>query len=131
MIISKAAVILNKNRILLAKRKSGGTLGDKWEFPGGKTKQGESPENGLKREILEELGITVEILDYIGTIKFKNNNQDYKLLAFFCKYIKGRISLFEHEKVAWYTIDKINSLELADSDKSILPVINAYLKKIL
>ena len=131
MIISTAAVILNKNKILLAKRKPGGTLGDKWEFPGGKTKPQENPEDGLKREISEELGITVVIKEYIGEINFFNKNKEYKLLAYHCLYTGDKISILEHAEVSWMTVDKISSLDLADSDKSILPIVTNYLKKIL
>ncbi len=131
MIISTAAVILDKNKILLAKRKPGGTLGDKWEFPGGKTKPQETPENGLKREISEELDIAIIIKDYIGKIIFFNKNKEYKLLAYLCQYTGDKISILEHAEVSWMAVDEISSLDLADSDKSILPIVTNYLKSVL
>jgi 8-oxo-dGTP diphosphatase len=129
MIISTAAVIFNKNGILLGKRKPGGTLGNKWEFPGGKTKKGETPENGLKRELKEELGISVIPKELISTAYFKNKNNDYKLLAYYCIFEGGKISNYEHAEIAWVNPDEITKLNLADSDRLILPAVLNYLGK--
>lgn len=129
MIISTAAIILKDNKILLGKRKPGGTLGNKWEFPGGKTEQQETPEHGLKRELIEELGINIEIKDFIGEIIFKNNNKDYKLLVFYCIYLSGEIFNYEHAKISWFSPKKVKNLDLADSDRTALPIIINYISK--
>lgn len=128
MIISTAAIILNGKRMLLAKRKPGGTLGGKWEFPGGKKKPEETPEQALKRELLEELGISIEIKEYIGTVNFQNKNKDYKLLAYLCSHKDGEILNLEHAEVSWFNINEVKTKDLADSDKSILPKIIKYLE---
>ena len=48
-------------RVLIARRRSGDRFGGGWEFPGGKIEPGESPEESLRREIDEELGMAIEI----------------------------------------------------------------------
>ena len=69
---STAAVIIKNNKILIAKRKPGGTLGDKWEFPGGKVEIDETPEEREEKiktmlfEIVkddEDLGILLLCFD--------------------------------------------------------------------
>ncbi len=54
-----AGVIFFGEKIILAQRKKGDPLEDKWEFPGGKIEKGETPQQALKREIKEELGIEI------------------------------------------------------------------------
>ena len=55
-----AGVIFLGKKIILAQRKKGDPLEDKWEFPGGKIEKGETPQQALKREIKEELGIEID-----------------------------------------------------------------------
>ena len=50
------AIIENNDKILIARRAKGQKLPGKWEFPGGKVEEGESPEECLKRELEEEFG---------------------------------------------------------------------------
>jgi 8-oxo-dGTP diphosphatase len=57
MISVVVGIVIQKQTILLCQRRRGGRYGLKWEFPGGKTEPGESPEQCLTREFGEELSI--------------------------------------------------------------------------
>jgi 8-oxo-dGTP diphosphatase len=59
-----AAIIKDGDRILATQRGYGEFAGS-WEFPGGKIEEGETRENALHREILEELEVVIEIDDYL------------------------------------------------------------------
>ena len=62
-------IIFKENKIFICRRKSEKSLGGYWEFPGGKVEQGESNEASLSRELMEELGMKVEVNGfYIGNI---------------------------------------------------------------
>ena len=61
-----AAVILDNDKIFAARRKPGTHLEGYWEFPGGKVKTNETPEQCLFRELQEELCIITEVGQYIG-----------------------------------------------------------------
>ena len=65
MQIVTCAVIEKDGRILIARRKSGDHMAGKWEFPGGNIEPGETPEQCLKRELLEELGVEIGIDGFI------------------------------------------------------------------
>ena len=59
------AIIESENKILIARRAVGQKLAGKWEFPGGKVEDGESPEECLKRELEAEFRIQAEVGEYI------------------------------------------------------------------
>ena len=66
-----AAAILRRNdKILICRRGPGGSCGYLWEFPGGKVEPGETPQQALVREIMEELDTEIKVGEWIDTIEF-------------------------------------------------------------
>ena len=64
-----AAVIFDEKKILVSQR-DGGDMAGRWEFPGGKIEAGETHEQALKREIMEELGIIISVDSFLLTIEY-------------------------------------------------------------
>ena len=64
-----AAVIKNGDKIFATQRGYGDLKGG-WEFPGGKIEEGETPQEALKREIMEELDTEIEVGELIDTIEY-------------------------------------------------------------
>jgi 8-oxo-dGTP diphosphatase len=60
LLVAAAALIDASGRVLIAQRPAHKQLGGLWEFPGGKVEPGEAPEQALVRELMEELGLTIE-----------------------------------------------------------------------
>ncbi len=60
-----AAILINDDKLLIAQRKPEDKLPNKWEFPGGKVENGETPEVCLKREMKEEFGIYVSVVNFL------------------------------------------------------------------
>jgi len=60
-----AALLFDQGRLLICQRSAQGQFPNKWEFPGGKVEPGEAPQDALRRELLEELGISAEIGDEV------------------------------------------------------------------
>lgn len=71
-----------------------------WEYPGGMVEPGETLQEALIREVKEEAGVDVEITGFIGVCK--NIAKDIVNIDFFCKYIKGKLTVSnESSEVRW------------------------------
>jgi 8-oxo-dGTP diphosphatase len=115
-IVVTAAFIRENGRILMAKRLPKGSEGGKWEFPGGKIEPGEDPRNCMLRELLEELGIHVEVgavLEVISTVK----EQRHIIIIYYeCWIIGGELQTIECQDVRWLAPEEIDRLEKPESD---------------
>lgn len=114
-----AGVARKSGKFLLAKRKAGGEMGGKWEFPGGKVEKGESPEEALVREFLEEMEVFVDVGDYITETQFIHGETQYRLLAYDINLRSYNIKLNEHDSYCWVEAGEILDYDLADSDRKI------------
>ena len=117
---SSAALIINNETVLLAKRMPGGDIGEKWELPGGKVKDGEEPVDALKREIREELCVDIDVGKLVYTGGFKHGGKHYQLYAYRCKIKKEPEELIEHSGWGWFDHQAALKLDLADSDRRVL-----------
>lgn len=127
---SVAGIAIREGRLFLGCRLPGGDLGGKWEFPGGKCEPGESDCEALKREYLEEFGISVEVLHPICTSDFEHHGHHYDLAAWRIDFTGMPLALPEHSQVAWFEPSELAGLDLAESDKTLLPQLATYLKTV-
>ncbi|MFW5997220.1 MAG: A/G-specific adenine glycosylase [Desulfovermiculus sp.] len=79
-----AGVLLDNERILIQKRPPHGLMANLWEFPGGKLKAGENPEQALVREFREELELEIRVLDKITVIKHSYTRFRVTLHVYWC-----------------------------------------------
>ena len=115
-----AAVIERDGRILIARRKHA-SMGYLWEFPGGKLEDNETLQECLKREILEELGITISVGALISSRKHVINCQAAILLyAYQAEYISGDIVLNDHDQIAWVKPEELTRYGFPDPDRQIV-----------
>lgn len=112
-----AAIVRDDGRILAARRGPEMALAGKWEFPGGKIESGESAEECLVREIEEELGIGVEVLDFIerGTSKTASG-RTVQLDVYRCRWTSGALEPVEHDRLEWVAPNKLAALDWAEAD---------------
>jgi A/G-specific adenine glycosylase len=82
-------VIYREGRILIDKRKPKGLLGGLWEFPGGKKRHGETLQAALRREVREELAITVRVGRSLAIVDHTYSHFGVRIHAFECTYVSG------------------------------------------
>ena len=117
------AIIEHDGRILAAQRSKIMSLPLKWEFPGGKIHNGESPEECLKRELIEELGIEVAVGQSLSPTTHCYSMFTVTLFPFYCTIIAGEIVLHEHAAISWMRPNELHTLDWAEAD---VMIIEAY-----
>jgi 8-oxo-dGTP diphosphatase len=100
----------------------------KWEFPGGKIKAGETPEDCLRREIAEELNVSIAVHQSLAPVTHAYPAFTITLYPFICSIAAGDIKLREHAAVAWLPRNQLFTLDWAEAD---LPVVDAYCRLFL
>ena len=118
------AIIENDGKVLSTQRSETMSLPLKWEFPGGKIKDGESPKECLSRT-QEELAITVVISRTLAAITHQYPSFTVILYPFVCKIKSGEIKLHEHKALAWLTPERLYELDWSEAD---IPLIVDYRK---
>jgi 8-oxo-dGTP diphosphatase len=121
-----AAVIREGNRIFSTQRGYGEFKGG-WEFPGGKVEPHETPQQALKREIMEELDTEIRVGNYIDTIEYDYPNFHLSMDCFWCEVIKGDLVLKEAEDAKWLTKEQLASVNWLPADITIIPKISKEL----
>ncbi len=114
------AIILKENKILICQRSKEMKLPLKWEFPGGKIEKGESKKECLKREIKEELGLDVEVLDPLEMVVFHYPDFSISLYPFLCRIVSGKLKVAEHAQVKWAFLNELDIYDWAEADLPIL-----------
>jgi 8-oxo-dGTP diphosphatase len=117
-----AALIMEKGKVLIGKRKEGYPMAHKWEFPGGKMEPGETPEACLKRELFEELGITAEIGAFFGSGRSGHDSPyGIELFVYEATYQgAGPLVLYEHEEIRWVSPRELDEYDFPEADRPIV-----------
>lgn len=117
-----AAVIIQREKVLITRRAANEKHAGWWEFPGGKVEDGESPEACLKRELMEELGVEARIGKLlVESIYSYQAGQagEIRLLAYYAEIISGEIHLSVHDECQWVSAEDLLQFKLLPADRPI------------
>ena len=115
------AVIRNEDKeILIDKRRAEGLLGGLWEFPGGKIEADETVVECIKREILEELAIEVEVGKHLITITHAYSHFHVTLIVHQCRYLGGEPQPIESDEIRWVTLAEIDQFPFPKANSQII-----------
>ncbi|WP_413561268.1 (deoxy)nucleoside triphosphate pyrophosphohydrolase [Bdellovibrio sp. HCB209] len=110
-------------RILLVRRGPDQSGAGFWEFPGGKVEPSESPEQALRREIEEELGILIKVGDFIGEEDFTYPTKTIRLRVYETLTDTSHITLTEHDASKWVRAEEIKRDELSAADRPFVDIL--------
>ena len=110
----------NKEPIIFATQRGYGDFKGGWEFPGGKIEEGETSEQALKREIMEELDTEISVGELIDTIEYDYPQFHLSMDCFWCEIVSGNLVLKEHEAARWLTKKQLNDVKWLSADVTLI-----------
>ena len=125
-----ALILDDKKRLLTCKRGPNQSHSGKWEFPGGKIKTSETPQNALIREIREELQVTIKVISALPPVTHDYPAFRVFLRPYLCTLSEyNQISLIEHSEFIWFNPKKKLSPDMEWTEADI-PILKQYLKSL-
>ena len=115
-----AGLIFHEGELLLAQRNADAHLANLWEFPGGKREPAESFEECLKRELLEELSVEVDVLELIESVDHDYPERSVHIRFFKCRLLSGPPIAVDCQAIAWVTPEKLSDYPFPAADDSLL-----------
>lgn len=111
----------NENKpVIFATQRGYGEFKGGWEFPGGKIESGETPQQALKREIMEELDTEIAVGELIDTIEYDYPNFHLSMDCFWCEIIHGELILKEAEDAKWLTREHLADVKWLPADETLI-----------
>ena len=118
----------NENKpVIFATQRGYGEFKGGWEFPGGKIESGETPQQALKREIMEELDTEIAVGELIDTIEYDYPNFHLSMDCFWREVIHGELILKEAEDAKWLTKEHLADVEWLPADVTLIEKIGEAL----
>ncbi|MBN2255836.1 MAG: 8-oxo-dGTP diphosphatase MutT [Deltaproteobacteria bacterium] len=115
-----AAVMEKNGKFLIARRRKGDVMANKWELPGGKMEPGETPEACLRRELREEFGIEAEIGECVGSTDHDYRHLSIRLMAYRACHVSGEFAVLEHDEIRWVPPGELNRYDFSEADMPII-----------
>ncbi len=119
MIEVVACVTERDGRYLITRRLEGTHLAGFWEFPGGKVRSGEKPEEALRRELQEELGVTADVGDLLESVDWTYPEKRVRILFFRCA-IQGEPRPQQGQDMSWIEAAELPSRRFPEADARLI-----------
>ena len=115
-----AALVFREGKLLITQRQAEAHLGGLWEFPGGKREPGETFEQCLRRELVEELGIEVEVGALLEEITHEYPERCVRLQFFLCRWLANEPQPLGCAALAWIMREQLGEYSFPAADARLL-----------
>ena len=115
-----AAVVIDNETVLLARRNIDDKLAGFWEFPGGKIEKNETEKECIKRELKEELNISAVVGNLYDQYLYKSTNVAYDLSFFIIKKYKGNMVKTVHDNIKWVNLVDLDNYTFLPGDEPLI-----------
>jgi 8-oxo-dGTP diphosphatase len=115
-----AGLVFRKSKLLIAQRFPDAHCGGLWEFPGGKREPGETFEQCLQRELIEELGMEVHVCELVEELKHDYPDKSVLLKFFRCEWTQHEPRPIHCQNVAWVTCDELSHYTFPAADARLI-----------
>jgi 8-oxo-dGTP diphosphatase len=121
-----AGVLTRAGSVLACQRAAGGHHPGKWEFPGGKVEPGETLEDGMRRELQEELGIDAEV----GRVLWRTEHQypgrgPFTLIFFAIPTYRGTIANLCFADIRWVAVKELSQFDFLEGDREFIAALQS------
>jgi len=115
-----AGLVFRDGQLLISQRRAGDHLGGLWEFPGGKRHVGESFEECLARELMEELAIVVEVGRCLETVSHDYPEKRVEIRFFKCRLVSGEPKAVGCANFRWVASSELGDYLFPPADKPLI-----------
>jgi mutator protein MutT len=122
-----AGVLVENGKVLVTRRLKGVHLEGLWEFPGGKLKEGETPQLGLIREIREELNVEVIVEDLLAKVDYAYPDRKTRIYFFKCRILKGKPKPLRSKELRWIGKEELEQLTFPPANATVISKIKTIL----
>ena len=120
-------VFNKKGELLIDQRLNCSTMGGMWEFPGGKKIPEESIQTTIKRELKEEVGITVNVGKKLVSFEHTYTHKKLIFTVHFCTWISGKPKPLASQKLCWVSPDKLIDFAFPAANSKIITALHKHL----
>ena len=121
-------VISRRGRFLICQRRKGSHFAGRWEFPGGKRHAGESWQACLRREVAEEIGVTLRSITPLGRIRHRYPHKSVRLEIFRCVIARGTPKPLASKALRWVSRRQLARYPFPPANKALLAALGAKLR---
>jgi 8-oxo-dGTP diphosphatase len=121
-IVVAAVIERNDRRLLIGQRRKDDTSPLKWEFPGGKVRDGESPEAALARELQEELGVTLVKSVELGRVRhhYEGTQEELEIRFFAASIVESEVVPTAFEAIAWALPKELGNYDFLAANRELI-----------
>ena len=121
--ITAAVIRDNRGRLLIVQRPNQGLLGGLWKFPGGMRETDETLQQGLRRQVREELGVGIKVREALASVDHAYTHFRITLHAFQCARQNGKPRAIGCDKYQWVKIDSLGDFPFSRADRKVIEVL--------